>query len=220
MTRRRRIPTGTLIATDDLPRMQVLTTAPSEEDPHRVVLCEDVRPFLVPLHGREAHVMLALLAAALLGVRRALEYLPTSHPLAVIHATAAATPEALADFADFADVALAPADAPTISRPETEPQHPLPGRRSVVHCDAPSKFGRFGAQHGAYSSGRFGLHTPPMVAAAGSVAEGGPAQRQLARALLSAACERYPDEPDEPRLAAALHASAHHDAPSTSPPVP
>jgi len=201
--------------------MQVLTTAPPPL-PHRVVLCEDVRPFLVPLHGREAHVTLALLAAALLGVRRALEYLPSSHPLAVIHATAAATPEALADFADFADVALAPADAPTISRPETEPPHPeikseiktepphpLPGRRSSVHCDAPSKFGRFGAQHGAYSSGRFGLHTPPMVAAAGSVAEGGAAQRQLARAMLSAACERYPDEP---RLAAALFEAAETPA--------
>ena len=173
--------------------MQVLTTAPPPL-PHRVVLCEDVRPFLVPLHGREAHVTLALLAAALLGVRRALEYLPSSHPLAVIHATAAATPEALADFADFV---LAPADAPTISRPETEPPHPLPGRRSLVHCDAPSKFGRFG------------LHTPPMVAAAGSVAEGGAAQRQLARALLSAACERYPDEP---RLAAALFEAAETPA--------
>ena len=173
--------------------MQVLTTAPPPL-PHRVVLCEDVRPFLVPLHGREAHVTLALLAAALLGVRRALEYLPSSHPLAVIHATAAATPEALADFADFV---LAPADAPTISRPETEPPHPLPGRRSFVHCDAPSKFGRFG------------LHTPPMVAAAGSVAEGGAAQRQLARALLSAACERYPDEP---RLAAALFEAAETPA--------
>ena len=67
----------------------------------------------------------------------------------------------------------------------------------MVHCDAPSKFGRFG------------VHTPPMVAAAGSVAEGGAAQRQLARALLSAACERYPDEP---RLAAALFEAAETPA--------
>ena len=48
-----------------------------------------------------------------------------------------------------------------------------------------------------------------MVAAAGSVAEGGAAQRQLARALLSAACERYPDEP---RLAAALFEAAETPA--------
>ena len=195
----------------------------AEEDPDRVVLFEDVRPYLVPLHGREAHVTLALLAAALLGVRRALESLPSSHPLVVVHATAAATPEALADFADFG---LATADAPTTSHPETEPPHvpvpiplhthtipetepphPLPGGRAFVHSDAAS------------TSGRFGFHTPPLEAAAGtgSLVEGGPEQRQLARALLSAACERYPDEP---RLAAALHASAHHDAPSTSPQVP
>ena len=221
----------------------------AEEDPDRVVLFEDVRPYLVPLHGREAHVTLALLAAALLGVRRALESLPSSHPLVVVHATAAATPEALADFADFG---LATADAPTTSHPETEPPHvpvpiplhthtipetepphPLPGGRAFVHSDAASTSGRFGFHSDAASisgrfgfhrdaastSGRFGFHTPPLVAAAGtgSLVEGGPEQRQLARALLSAACERYPDEP---RLAAALHASAHHDAPSTSPQVP
>ena len=208
----------------------------AEEDPDRVVLFEDVRPYLVPLHGREAHVTLALLAAALLGVRRALESLPSSHPLVVVHATAAATPEALADFADFG---LATADAPTTSHPETEPPHvpvpiplhthtipetepphPLPGGRAFVHSDAASTSGRFGFHSDAAStSGRFGFHTPPLEAAAGtgSLVEGGPVQRQLARALLSAACERYPDEP---RLAAALHASAHHDAPSTSPQVP
>ncbi len=184
-------------AAASVPLLASLAPDAADDDPERTVLAEDLRPFLVPLQSREAHVTLTLLAAALLGVPRAIEHLqlPSSHPLAVIRATAAPTPEALAEFApappDDASSYASPADASPADSclPQLPPLAVAPGAFA-----RPPRSGGRAARSGA---------PPPMVA--GCVAEGGPQQRQLARDLLWAACHRYTTELQGPRM----HPNAH-----------
>ena len=63
----------------------------AEDDPERVVLAEDLRPFLVQLKSDEARPELFLAAASLLRVPHAQEHLPSSHPLAALCSAGAET---------------------------------------------------------------------------------------------------------------------------------
>ena len=150
----------------------------ADDDPERVVLSEDLRPFLVELHTREAHVTLFLLAAALLGVRAALSHLPTSHPLAALVASAAETPEELA--AVHAPASHPQADAAAAADDDDDYDDDRAGAAATCWYRPPAR-----ALADALAA--------PAVAsrvAAGSGAQ----QRRLARNLLGAACELYPSE--------------------------
>mgnify|MGYP005699749513 CR=1 FL=1 len=73
----------------------------AELDPERVVLFDDLRPFLARLTSPVAQPELFLALADLFGVSAAHNHLPSSHPLQALAAAAAETPTELAFFLFF-----------------------------------------------------------------------------------------------------------------------